>query len=152
MGARSKQKTKKHNSDFLSVRHNNGNDDDNICWNVVQLNVCKMVRSRKKGFIRRSDYAEVRVKADTTYQEVAEASVLQLQSLDSSSSDEDAWSGEAVLLRANGTVIVNRPIETTSYCSVPWDIGSYMKTFSFFVKTGVPVKLGVGFVVKVNKV
>ena len=117
----------------------------------MQLNVCKMVRSRKKGFTRRSDYAKVRVKADATYQEVAESSVLQLQSLESSSSDEDDWSGEAVLLRANGAVIVNRPIET-SFSTVPWDIESYMKSFSSFVKTGDPVKLGVGFVVKVNKI
>ena len=95
----------------------------------MQLNVCKMVRSRKKGFTRRSDYAKVRVKADATYQEVAESSVLQLQSLESSSSDEDDWSGEAVLLRANGAVIVNRPIET-SFSTVPWDIESYMKSFS----------------------
>lgn len=117
---------------------------------VLQLNVCRMVRSRKKGYIRNGDYIEVRVKMDASYREVVEASVQQLGAIDSSSSEDDEWSGEAVLVRANGTVILDRPIETTMHSSVPWEIGSYMKTFTSFVKSGVPVKLGIGFVPKVR--
>ncbi len=37
--------------------------------------------------------------------------------------------------------LVPRPPST-----MPWDIGSYMRTFNSFVKTGLPVKLGVGFI------
>ena len=52
--------------------------------------------------------------------------------------------GDVTLSRANGTVVLDRPIQTTKpQSTVPWDIGSY-KTFSSFVKSGVPVKLGVG--------
>ena len=109
-----------------------------------------MVRSRKKGYVRKSDYVEVRVKIDASYQEVAEASVQQLGAMDSSPSEDDEWCGEAILIRANGTVILDRPVETSARSSVPWDIGSYMKTFSSFVKSGVPVKLGIGFVPKVR--
>ncbi len=106
-----------------------------------------MVRSRKKGYIRRGDYIEVRVKLDASYRDVAEASVQQLQSIDTSSSEDDDWSREAVLVRANETVVMNRPIQTTTPPStMPWDIGSYMRTFNSFVKTGLPVKLGVGFI------
>ena len=84
---------------------------------------------------------------DASYQEVTEASVQQLQSSDSSSSsDDDDGSGEAVLIWAYGTVILDRPIETSTDTSVPWDIGSYMRTFSSFAKCGVPVKLDIGFV------
>ena len=118
----------------------------------MQLNVCKMVRSRKKGYVRRGDYVEVRVKLDASYRDIAETSVQQLHSMESSSSEDEAWSGEPILIRANGTVILDRPILTsTPSMTVPWDIGSYMKTFSSFVKTGVPIKLGVGFVSKVRK-
>ncbi len=118
----------------------------------MQLNLCKMVRSRKKGYVRCGDYIEVRVRLDASYREVAEASIQQLQSIDSSSSDDDNdGSGEVLLMRANGTVILDTPIETTTPPSkVPWDIESYMRTFSSFVKTGVPVKLGVGFTSKVQ--
>ena len=76
---------------------------------------------------------------DTSYREVAESSARQLQCMDSSSSEDDDWSGEAILIRASGTVVLNRPIQTsTPPSTVPWDIGSYIKTFSSFVKTGVP--------------
>lgn len=109
-----------------------------------------MVRSRKKGYIRRGDYFEVRVKIDASYRDVTEACVQHLQSIDSSSSDDEDWSGgEVNLIRANGTIILNRPIQS-SQSTVPWDIGSYMRTFSSFVKSGIPVKLGVGLVSKVK--
>lgn len=103
-----------------------------------------MVRSRKKGYIRRGDYIEVRVKLDASYRDVAEASVQQLQSMDSSSSGDEEWSGEPTLIRA---VILDRPIQTTLESpGLPWDIGTYMRTFSSFVNTGVPVKLGVALI------
>lgn len=74
-------------------------------------------------------------------QEVTEASVQRLHTIVSSSDDDDG-SGEAVLTQANGTVILDRHIETTT--------SSYMRTFSSFAKCGVPVELSIGFVFKVQ--
>ena len=39
---------------------------------ILQLNVCKMLRTRKKSY---SDYIEVRGKMDASYREVTEACV-----------------------------------------------------------------------------
>lgn len=65
----------------------------------------------------------------------------------SSSEDEDTTSWEVVLMTANGTVILNWPLQTSESSEVlPWIIEIYMATF---VSCGVPVKLGIGFTSKV---
>lgn len=116
----------------------------------LQLNVCKMVKTRKKGYVRRGDYIEVSVRSDATYGEVCQASLEELKSAESSTSEDEEGSCEIVLMRANGTVILNRPVLTSQASGeVPWTIRSYMSTFTSFVRCGVPVKLGIGFVSKV---
>lgn len=66
------------------------------------------MRTRKKDYIRRGDYIEVRVKSDASY-EVCQACLEQLRAVESSSSEDEDGSQDVVLIRANGTVILNRP-------------------------------------------
>ena len=111
----------------------------------MQLNVCRMVRTRKKGYTRKGDYVEVRVVKAATYQEVTQAcySAIMDAGLGSSSEDDDTDAETLALSRANGAIILDRPIESTSGNVVPWSLDAYMGTFQCYQKTGNTTKCGI---------
>ena len=96
--------------------------------------------------MRKGEYIEVRVRKAAGCREVAETCGTALHCFDSSSDDEEE---NPVLLRANGTMILDCPIQSSSSEATDWTIGSYMGMFQSFVKSGIPVKLGVGYSIKV---
>ncbi len=105
-----------------------------------------MVRSRKKGFVRKGEYVEIRVPMGASYREVAAVCA----SVYTSSSEDEEGGVEATLFRANGTMTLDSPIQTgSSSTATPWDIGSYMSVFPSFHSSGVAIKLGMGYTVKV---
>ena len=111
-----------------------------------------MVRTRKKGYTRKGDYVEVRIGKGATYQEVTQACYCAVMDagMGSSSEDDDADAESLALFRANGAIILDRPIESTSSNMVPWSLGAYMGTFQCYQKTGVTIKCGIGFTAKVT--
>ena len=119
----------------------------------MQLNVCRMVRIQKRGYTKKGDYVEVRVGKAATYKEVTQACYLAVLDADRASSsdvddDSDDDAGSLALFRANGTMILDRPIENTSG-NIDWSIGAYMNTFQCYQKTGATIKFGVGYTAKV---
>ena len=114
-----------------------------------------MVRTQKRGYTKKGDYVEVRVGKAATYKEVAQACHLAIVDADRASSSEDVDddsdddAGSLALFRANGTMILDRPIENTSGNVDAWSIGAYMNTFHCYQKTGATIKFGVGYTAKV---
>ena len=85
----------------------------------------------------------MRVRKDARYIDVAKSSLQELQTVEEdSASDEE---GDPILVRANGTLIPNKAVSGPY-----WDITSYMSQFDSFIKSGVPVKLGVAMISKVH--
>ena len=87
-------------------------------------------------YTKKGDYVEVRVGKAATYKEVTQLVIWQswmLTGLHRSSEDADGDNDDdaesPALFRANGTMILDRSIESTSGNVDAWSIGAYMNTF-----------------------
>ena len=82
-------------------------------------------------YTKKGDYVEVRVGKAATYKEVevTQACYLAILDGDRASSSEDADDDDdaerLALFRANGTMILDRSIESTSGNVDAWSIGAY---------------------------
>ena len=106
-------------------------------------------RGRKCGFRKAGDYVEVRVPLSATYQDVVEAASLAVGIDDCSTSEEELSEHsqrDLSLFRIDGTRIPNSPLDL----STPWTIDSYMSTFPSYQRSGMAVKLGVGYLSPVS--
>ena len=102
-------------------------------------------QGRKSGYKKAGDYVELRVPHSATYREVVEAASLAVDIDDSSSEEELSEQSEKdlFLFRSDGTRIPNSPLDL----STPWTIHDYMSTFPSYQRTGMAVKLGVGYII-----
>ena len=100
-----------------------------------------MDRTRKRGFSRVSDYAEVHQYGSDTYSEVITKGVQVLSSIED---DDGEHEGEyPFLLRINGTRILHRPIGGSEGKPLPWTLVCYL--VATFGKVSQGVKLGVAY-------
>lgn len=99
-----------------------------------------MERTRKRGFSRVSDYAEVHLYGSDTYDEVITKGVQVLSSIED---DDGEREGEPFLLRLNGTRIPRRPIGGSEGKPLPWTLERYL--VATFGKVSQGVKLGVAY-------
>ncbi len=97
-----------------------------------------MARTRKKGYTKCGDYMEVRIRKDAHYPSVV-AAARDVLGIESEEEDEE---GEWGLLRIDGTVVPNRPIEKH-----PWTAARYLNALG---KTASQVKFGVGYITDVS--
>ena len=113
--------------------------------------MCKLNRTRR-GVAKSKNYIEVRLRADATYGEAcdAAASTVELYPEESNSSESEEELHLA-LYRVDGTMIPDRPIDTETGEEESWNILNYLKTFKSFRRQGNPIKLAVGYSVKVNQ-
>ena len=99
-----------------------------------------MERTRKRGFSRVSDYAEVHLYGSDTYDEVITKGVQVLSSIE----DDGEHEGEyPFFLRLNGTRIPRRPIGGSEGKPLPWTLERYL--VATFGKVSQGVKLGVAY-------
>jgi len=100
-----------------------------------------MERTRKRGFSRVSDYAEVHLYGSDTYDEVITKGVQVLSSIEE---DDGEHEGEhPFFLRLNGTCIPCRPIGGSEGKALPWTLERYL--VATFGKLSQGVKLGVAY-------
>ncbi len=113
--------------------------------------MCKLNRTRR-GISKSKNYIEVRLRTDATYEEACDvaASTVELNPEESNSSDSEEELHIA-LYRVDGTMIPNAPIEAESGEEETWSIQNYLKTFKSFRRQGNPIKLAIGYCVKVNR-
>ena len=98
-----------------------------------------MVSTRKKGFVRHSEYIEMNFKANDHYSTVVEAAAKELHA--------DLGDGVPCLMRVNGSRILDRPIPLPSGSYVSWTLGAYVK---HIIGRGSNTKLGLAFVDEVS--
>ena len=107
--------------------------------------MCKMVRSRKDGFIKEGDFTEVRIERGSTYSGVV-AIAAESMGLETEEEEDDGAEPELALFRTDGTVVPNQPIVFGKETQ-PWMLERYLKSL---MKTAAQVKFGVGFHCKVR--
>lgn len=111
----------------------------------------KRTRTRKSGYTKVGDYVEVRVPRRARYTEVVQSAALAVGLNEESSSEEELLAtsqGELSLFRSEGTRVPDSPLDLSTL--TPWTVHEYMNSFPSYRRTGIAVKLGVGYIPSVS--
>ena len=98
--------------------------------------MCTIHKNKSKGYSKGSEFVEVRVKHNASYDEVTAAAKDGL--------GLPCQEGVLRLFRVDGTVILDGDI-----ADKPWTIGTYLKSMK---KATSQLKLGVGYLLQVCKI